>query len=768
MAEDKNNIPAVRPTPPVWLALLLFAAVLVAYWPSIRGGMLWDDDAHITRPALQSVRGLWRIWFDIGATQQYYPLLHSAFWLEHHFWGDSTTGYRLLNVVLHATASCLFALVLSQLSIRGAWLGAFLFALHPVGVESVAWISEQKNTLSTVFYLLAMLLYLQNDEETNSGSSRLTQKYFIAMSLFVAAILTKSVTATLPAALLVIVWWSRGKLSWERDVVPLAPWFAVSIGAGLVTAWVERRYIGAMGSDFSLSLIERCLIAGRAIIFYLGKLLWPLNLIFIYPRWTVSARVWWQYLYPTAVIALMVSAWLVRRWARGPLAVLLLFTGSLFPALGFFNVYPFVYSFVAGHFQYLASLAFFGWIAAVAHGRWQTPIAIVAIGVLGTLTWFQSAMYRNSETLYRATIVRNPDCWMAYNNLGFVISGEGRVSEAGALYQQALKIKPDYAEAHNNLGAAFYSEGRIADAIEHFEYALHVRPTYPDALNNLGNALLSANRLQEAMTHFEQALRLKPDYAEAKLNLGTALYKANRVSQAVTNFTEAIRLNPNYAEAYDALGVVSYSSGQLADAKTQFEKAVRLKPNYVPARRDLAEALWESGQPDEAISQLEAVLRLSPQDAEALTGLAKLYSARGRFPEAASRYEELLRLNPNDATAHHELALVLESLKRPQDAFAHFQEAIRLRPDYADAHYNLGLLLVSSRRRSDAMAEFKAVLRYNPNHAQAHDALGAALYESGRFAEAVAEFTETLRIKPDLAGVRDNLELARRAAGITR
>src|SRR5881296_3414358 len=211
----------------IWLVLLLFVSVLVAYWPSVHGGMLWDDDAHITRPALQPIQGLWRIWFDMGGTQQYYPLLHSAFWLEHHFWGDSTTGYRVVNLVLHATASCLFALVMLQLSIRGAWVGAFLFALHPVCVESVAWISEQKNTLSTVFYLLSMLLYLQNDEETNSGSSRLTQKYFIAMSLFVAAILTKSVTATLPAALLVIVWWSRGKLSWERVVVRLAPWFAV-------------------------------------------------------------------------------------------------------------------------------------------------------------------------------------------------------------------------------------------------------------------------------------------------------------------------------------------------------------------------------------------------------------------------------------------------------------------------------------------------------------------------------------------------------------
>src|SRR5207249_11793569 len=176
-------------------------------WPSIRGGMLWDDDAHITRPALQSVRGLWRIWFDIGATQQYYPLLHSAFWLEHHFWGDSPTGYRLLNVVLHATASCLFALVLSQLSIRGAWLGAFLFALHPVGVESVAWISEQKNTLSTVFYLSALLAYLHFDEK------RERFHYYTALGLFLLGLLTKSVTATLPAALLVIFWWRRRYLS---------------------------------------------------------------------------------------------------------------------------------------------------------------------------------------------------------------------------------------------------------------------------------------------------------------------------------------------------------------------------------------------------------------------------------------------------------------------------------------------------------------------------------------------------------------------------
>src|SRR5437899_7446949 len=180
------------------LGSLLFIVTLAAYWPSIHGGMLWDDDAHITRPGLQSIGGLARMWFQPGATQQYYPLLHTAFWIEHHLWKDSTFGYHLLNVMLHVLAACLFALILSELSVKGAWIGAFIFALHPVAVESVAWISEQKNTLSGVFYLMAMLLYLRNDERTQDGRSRFTPVYFISFTCFVAAILSKSVTATLP------------------------------------------------------------------------------------------------------------------------------------------------------------------------------------------------------------------------------------------------------------------------------------------------------------------------------------------------------------------------------------------------------------------------------------------------------------------------------------------------------------------------------------------------------------------------------------------
>ena len=334
-----------------WLfAAALVLAVLFVYQPAWHGGFIWDDDAHVTRPELRSWHGLYRIWFDLGATQQYYPLLHSAFWLEHKLWGDATLGYHLVNILLHATAAVLVALILRRLAIPGAYLAAAIFALHPVQVESVAWITELKNTLSAVFYLGAMLVYLRFDQ------TRKTPLYWWALGLFVLGLLSKTVTATLPAALLVIFWWRQGRLSWRRDVVPLLPFFGLGAAAGVLTAWVERKLIGAEGAAFELTIIERCLIAGRAIWFYLGKLVWPAELIFIYPRWHVSQAIWWQYLFPAAALLLLAVLWGLRRRWRGPLAGLLFFVGTLLPVLGFCNVYPFIYSFVADHFQYLASL----------------------------------------------------------------------------------------------------------------------------------------------------------------------------------------------------------------------------------------------------------------------------------------------------------------------------------------------------------------------------------------------------------------------------
>ena len=450
---------------------LIFGLTVLAYVPALRGGMLWDDEAHVTRPDLRSLDGLWRIWTDLRATQQYYPLLHSAFWAECQLWGDATLCYHLTNVLQHALAASLFYLILRRLRIAGALLAAVVFALHPVHVESVAWITEQKNTLSALFYLAAALIYLRFDEKRSGWF------YGLATTLFILGLLSKTVTATLPAALLVVFWWRRGHLSWKRDVTPLIPWFMLGAAGGLFTAWGERKFLGAEGAAYDLTLLQRCLLAGRVVWFYLGKLFWPARLMFIYPRWEVSASLWRQYLFPIAAMALGAGLWLIRGRTRAPLAAFLFFVGTLFPVLGFFNVYPFVYSFVADHFQYLASL---GIIAAVCAGlvrvlqlfpRWAgvtTSTALVAM--LFALTWRESGIYGDVQGLYRATIARNPDCWLAYNNLAIELQQAGQTPEAVENLQQALRINPACAEAHRNLGVALQHSDPDA-AREHFAQA---------------------------------------------------------------------------------------------------------------------------------------------------------------------------------------------------------------------------------------------------------------------------------------------------------
>jgi tetratricopeptide (TPR) repeat protein len=584
---------------------------------------------------------LWRIWFDLGATQQYYPVLHSAFWFEHQLWGDGTLGYHLTNVFLHATAACLFAVILRRLWQRedAAWLAAFLFALHPVCVESVAWISEQKNTLSAVFYLLAALTYLRFDREREKGT------YALALALFVLALLTKSVTATLPAALLVVLWWQRGGLSWKRDVMPLLPWFMIGATAGLFTAWVERRYIGAEGANFTLSLLQRGLLAGRVAWFYLGKIIWPADLIFIYPHWTIDVGALPEWLFPLAAIGLIAVLWRLRRRARGPLAGALFFVGTLFPALGFFNVYPFLFSYVADHFQYLASLGIIA-LAAAAWARWTRGSILVAIAVvclLGGLTWRQSRLYRDPEVLYRTTLEKNPGAWITETGLGAYLVGSGRVPEAIQHYEQALRLEPTFAQGYYDLGNALAKVGRLADAIDCYRQALQLKPYYVDAHNNLGVALAEAGRPSEAVVEYDEALQLNPDHFEAQNNLGNALIRLHRPAEAIVHFQAALRINPGLAAAHYGWGLALAGLGRLPEAIVEYKQALRLKPDYARAHANLAGALANTGQLPEAIGEYAAALRLEPGDAAVHYNLGLALRLVGRDEEAQAQFDEASR-----------------------------------------------------------------------------------------------------------------------------
>ncbi len=691
------------PASAVLVGLALLLATLAAYSPALRGGLLWDDDFHVTRPELQPVHGLERIWFEVGATQQYYPALHSAFWLEHRLWGDATLGYHLANVLLHALAAGLFILVLRRLAVPGAVLAGFIFALHPVAVESVAWISEQKNTLSTVCYLAAALAYLRFDRD------RRPAWYLAALGCFLLALLSKSVTATLPAARLVIFWWQRGRLSGRRDVAPLVPWFALAVASGLLTAWIERRYIGAEGAAFSLSLAERGLLAGRIIWFYLGKLLWPSNLIFIYPRWDVRAGQAWQYLFPLAAAALFAGLWLLRRRSRAPLAAGLLFVGTLFPALGFFNVYPFIFSFVADHFQYLASLGVIAFAAAAA-ARWQGPAArtaaVLLLGGLGILTWRQSRIYRDAATLYRTTISRNPACWMAYTNLGTLLMDGGQPQASLPYFRRALELKPDSPEEHLDLGDALRALGKPAEAMAQYREALRLAPRIAAGHYNLGVVLVSLDRRPEAIVEYRAAVDLRPGYAEAHNNLGNALRESGRLAEAVVEGRRALDLAPNSAVVRNNLGIELMMLNRLAEARTQLEQAVRLRPGYPEAQNNLGNVLRALGDPA-AQARYEEAIRLNPRFAEAHYNLAVLQAAAGRMPEAIAHLEEALSLRPDYPAAQNNLGNAFRAMGRYAEAEARYREELRLHSDDRQVHYNLSLLLHELGRESEAQEQLR-------------------------------------------------------------
>jgi len=617
MARTSPNPPLPPTTATRWPAplafLLLFGLAFIAYLPALRGGFLWDDSAHVTRTDLRSLAGLFRIWLEIGATQQYYPFLHSTFWLEHRLWDDAVLGYHLINLLQHATAAFLFGLLLRRLAVPGAWFAAVLFALHPVGVESVAWISEQKNTLSTVLYLAAALAYLR------FADARRPSAYTLASGFFALALLTKTVTASLPAALLVIAWWRHGRLEWRRDIMPLLPWFAAGAGMGLLTAHFEREFIGAQGADFALDFLQRGLLAGRVVWFYLGKLLWPANLRLIYPRWTVDATVWWQWLFPLAACVLFVAlAWWTRR-SRAPLAAALLFGGTLFPVLGFFNVYPFLYSYVADHFQYLASLALFAFAGAGLTQllAWLPTAARIGAFValpatLGLLTFFQAGMYRDSETLYRTTIARNPACWMAHNNLAIVLVESSRAIDALPHYEAALRLRSPYPEAEHNYGLALNRLGRFTEALLRLERAVALKPDYAEAHNELGVALMGLNRTAEGHPEFETALRLRPDFGMAHRNLGLALASSGRVTEGLPHFERAAALLPGDSEVHMQLATAYLVLNRMTDAVASYEAALRLDPNSAVAHLQLSVALRKLDRFAAANEHYQIALSLDP------------------------------------------------------------------------------------------------------------------------------------------------------------
>lgn len=604
-------------------AVLLVVVTVAAYIPAIRGGFVWDDDAYVTaNPNLRSVEGLRRIWFERKAAPQYYPLTLTTFWLGYHLWGLQPLGYHLVNVLLHALSANLLWVALRRLRVPGGWWAAAIFALHPVHVESVAWITERKNVLSGVFYLAALLAYLRFCplDGSRRTDSRRWGPYGLALLLFICALLSKTVACSMPAAIVLLLWWKRDRLRWA-DVLPLVPLFLIGAAMGLHTALLEKEHVGATGSAFAFSFLERCLIAGRALWFYPQKLLWPAKLTFMYPQWRIDAGLWWQYVYPVAAVALIVMLWLLRRRiGKGPLVALLLFGGTLLPALGFIDVYPMRYSFVADHFQYMASIGVITLLTAgicVAAERatprkhllpvWGRLSGGILLCVLAGLTWYQGKSYADLETLWRDTLAKNPSAWMAHNNLGIVLAKRGNLIEAADHFSAGLRLKPDDVETHNNLAGVMMAVGRLDQAIDHLTEALRLKPDYADALYNMGRAQALRQNFGQAAAHYRAVLRLSPDRLDALNALAWLLATCQGPDlpdpdQAVTLAERACELT-GYRQpvVLDTLAAAYAAAGRFSEAITTAQQAMTLaraqgEEELAAAIRDRL-TLYEAGRP---------------------------------------------------------------------------------------------------------------------------------------------------------------------------
>ena len=639
-------------------ALVLAAVTIFAYWPAWNGGLLWDDDVYITNNELLTAPdGLRRIWFSLDSPSQYFPLVYTTFRIEHAVWGLDPTGYHWVNLLLHIANALLVWLVLARLKVPGAWLAGAIFALHPVQVESVAWITERKNVLMGFFFLLTLLAWVAFlDEKTK----RPWLYYGLALIFYLLALSAKTTACTLPVALFLILWLQKKRISWER-IFEINPFFVLGIASGLLAIWWERYHQGTSRAIFTfLSPIERLLVASRAIWFYLSKLAWPSNLTFIYPRWDIAPTHLLNYAWLLTGVLVCGAIYFLRRYVGRCVEVAaVFFIATLSPVLGFIMLYTFRYTFVADHYQYLACI---GPIALASAGLINLAdvsknsrtlifsVALCVVALLATLTWRQAAMYGNIETLWRTTLSRNPNCWMAHNNLGIVLFEKGQLDDAIAHYRTTLQMQPNFWDADYNLGTALLGKGQVDEAIFHCDKAVRMQPNDPDAQVALANALLQKRQIDDAIVHYQKAVAIRPDYFLARYGLGHALLERGKLDAAIEHSRAALLIQPNNADCQTILAIALDEEGQSVEAVKHYEKALEISPQSVSALNNLAWLLATGS--NASLRNGARAIQLATQ-ADQLSGgtnalvlrtLAAAYAEAGQFGKAIESARSAMQL----------------------------------------------------------------------------------------------------------------------------
>lgn len=577
-----------------WKPALILLTAFIAYDPALNGGLLWDDSdwTEEIEPLTRDLAGLWRMWRDPTALQQYFPLTGTTFWLDRQLWGSSLMPLHVENVLLHAIAALLLWRVLTQLKLPLAYPAALLFAVHPVMAESVAWITERKNVLSMALMLAAARCWLRG--------GRVSSFVF-----FLAALLAKVSAFVLPPALLLIVWWQHGRIRWRRDVLPLVPHFITALVLGLLVMRLETHVVGAKGADFDATLFERLFIAGHAPWFYASKLLWPLDLCSVYP-------VRWQSWLPPLLTLIVPLVLFVQRgrWGRGPLTGVLYFMIALLPVLGFFNVYGMLFSPVADRWAYTASLAVFAGLAALPKDlRW---LLFAFAPLLMILTRERARLHESQKTYWEDVLAKNPDSWLARHGFGFALAQEGDMKSAITNFRLCLDRRPQYARGWMNLGNAFLASGEPREALKHLQHAVDLEPGLPGAHYNLANCHLALGEVPQAIAAYEKEVAFG-GVRDAGNNLAALLLQIGRAKEAAQRFEEVLRAHPDHpaALANYAWLLATHPDDTLRDGPRAIELA-RRAGEEAQALRSLAAALAETGRFDEALETLAKAQAKSP------------------------------------------------------------------------------------------------------------------------------------------------------------
>ena len=792
-------------------ALALVLLVTVSFFPAYLAEFVWDDKAITDDPMVKSVSGLSQIWSSPGEMQHeghYWPVTYTTFWLEHRLWGLNPLGYHVVNVLLHLLNVLLLWRLLDRLSVPGAWIVAALFAVHPLHVESVAWIIERKDVLSGLFYLTSFLAYVRFVESRSRGP------YLLALVLFVAGLLSKTVVVTLPAALLIWHWWQRGRIA-TTDLLRTGPFFAVGLAIAFAdTAFYRTREV--LSLDYSL--VERVLIAARALWFYAGKLLWPTDLAVIYPLWEIEARDPLGWALVALAVAVPTALWLGRgRWGSGPLACVAFYAATLSPVLGLIDYGYMQFAFVADRFQYLAGIGLLTLIvAALVRGADRLPAARITgakivlaavLALLGTLTWRHAANFRDGVTLFSHIVSLNPEARSAHLNLSQALIEAERHEESLAASRTAVEQSPDPTGAHTNLGIALMKLGRFEEADGALGRALEISPRHVLANQNLAESMRRQGRYEEAVEQFRRVIQIDGNYAFAWSALGETQFDSGRYEQAIDAVNRALSIDPHstkIASFHLLLGKASREAGRLKAAEKNLLRAAELAPGQTDALRELATLYLRMGRLDDANAVAARAQKLEPGSPATLHTRAETLRKQKRYDEAIAVYREVLErealeMGSESAAAHaglgmalfelqrHEEAIgslkraftidpdppeasslhrvtgqALQELGRLEEAAQRFERAIELDPRDTVALDHLAFIRFNESRHEEAAGLYRALLEADDGNATAHANMGITLLNLGRYAEAVQNLERSLALDSDQPVARDALNEARR------